>query len=108
MRPLRCQALGRLPRRSLLLASPELPVVVDALGPEDPQAARRVGGYCATEDVAGLGGHLFGRGPDVVGPRAQEHAIGAIAVGDPRRGNRASGKRGDSRLVVFILRRRAL
>src|SRR5439155_7301838 len=57
------QPLGSLPRRALLLASPDLPAVIEALAPEDPQVARVVGGRGAAEDVAGLGGHLFGRRP---------------------------------------------
>src|SRR6185369_43012 len=63
-----------------------------------------VGGYRAAEDVTGPGRYLFGRGPRVVGARAQEHAIRAVTVGDPGRGNGSVRKRRDGRLIVLVLR----
>src|SRR6185436_13891408 len=72
--------LRRAPRPVALSSPPDLPTLLSAFTPEDPQAA--IGGYGGggAEDVARLQRDFFGRGPARGGPGPQQHAVRAIAV----------------------------
>ncbi len=90
-----------------LFSTPNLPRVVSALAPENPQRVTS-GSDRAAEDVARARSNLLRNRPRVTRSRSQKYAVCPIPIRHPGRGDCATGERGDCGLVVFELRRRKL